>query len=320
MRREFGYDHITRDASSVITTGTFDGVHRGHQAIIRYLVDRARHVGGTSTVISFDPHPREVLSRTPVPLLTTLDERAVLLEALGVDRFVVLPFNRYLSLMEPERYVAELLLGRIGMREAVIGYDHHFGKSRAGDRYLLESLGEEHGFTVDVIPEQVERGITVSSTEIRRELVEDGDAERAAQLLGRPYFFSGLVVRGNQRGRSIGYPTANLRPLNSRKVVPKVGVYAVEVTLPDGRRADGMMNVGRRPTFEEEGALTLEVHIFDFSDDIYGSDLDVSVVKRLRDESPFSGAAALRDQLVEDALNARQALERGEDHTHVERP
>lgn len=309
MTREDG-DAIEPDRQSVVTTGTFDGVHLGHQAIVRYLVERAREVGGVPTVVTFDPHPREVLRGQPVPLLTTLDERAELLAALGVERFVVLPFSRDLSLLEPEAYVADVLAGRVGMREIVIGYDHRFGRKARGDRALLEALAPEHEFSVDVIPEQIEGDVTVSSTEIRRLLLEEGDARRASVLLGRPYRITGTVVRGDGRGRTIGYPTANVQPAEPRKLVPRLGVYAVRATLADGRQVGGMMNVGRRPTFETDGAATVEVHLFDVEEDLYGRPLAVDLVERLRDEQRFSGVDALVDQLGRDREAARRALAR----------
>ncbi|MDT0633084.1 bifunctional riboflavin kinase/FAD synthetase [Rubrivirga sp. S365] len=322
MTREVG-DAIRPAPGSVVTTGTFDGVHRGHQAIIRYLVDRARRVGGVPTVVTFDPHPREVLTGQPVPLLTTLDERADLLEALGVERFVVVPFSRDLSLLEPEDYVADVLVGRIGMREIVIGYDHRFGRKARGDQALLERLGGEHGFSVDVIPKQVEGDVTVSSTEIRRLLADAGDAARAAVLLGRPYRITGTVVHGDARGRGIGFPTANVEPANDRKLVPAIGVYAVRATLPGGAQAagaqaagaqtagavaEGMMNVGRRPTFEADGATRAEVHLFDTDADLYGRRLAVDVVARLRGERRFDGVDALVAQLGQDREAARAVL------------
>ena len=305
MTREVGT--YETDRQSVVTTGTFDGVHLGHQAIVRYLVERASEVGGVPTVVTFDPHPREVLLGQPIPLLTSLDERADALEALGVQRFVVVPFSRDVSLLEPESYVRRVLAGAVGMREIVIGYDHRFGRKARGDRALLEALGPDLGFTVDVIPEQVEGDVTVSSTEIRRLLAEAGHARRAAVLLGRPYRITGTVVRGDQRGRTIGYPTANVLPSDVRKLVPRLGVYAVRVGL-DGRQRGGMMNVGRRPTFEADGARTIEVHLFDTDADLYGRTLAVDVVERLRDERPFDGVDALRQQLGRDEAAARAAL------------
>lgn len=307
MTREHG-DTLRPDPASVVTTGTFDGVHVGHQAIVRYLVARAAEVGGVPTVVTFDPHPREVLTGHAVPLLTTLDERADALEALGVQRFVVLPFSRDLSLLEPEAYVRDVLVDLVGMREIVIGYDHRFGRKARGDRGLLESLGPGLGFSVDVIPEQVLGDVTVSSTEIRHQLLDEGDAAQAARLLGRPFRIVGTVVRGDGRGRTIGVPTANVQPSDPRKLVPSTGVYAARVSLPDGTEAGGMMNVGRRPTFETDGARTIEVHLFDVDRDLYGLRLAVDVVARLRDERRFDGADALVRQLAADAEAARAVL------------
>ena len=307
MTREVG-DAIRPAPGSVVTTGTFDGVHRGHQEIVRYLVDRARRVGGVPTVVTFDPHPREVLTGRPVPLLTTLDERADLLEALGVERFVVVPFSRDLSLLEPEVYVEDVLVGQVGVSEIVIGYDHRFGRKARGDQALLERLGAAHGFTVDVIPEQVEGDVTVSSTEVRRLLAVDGDAARAAVLLGRPYRITGTVVHGDARGRLIGFPTANVEPSSERKLVPAAGVYAVRVALPSRGGVGGMMNVGRRPTFEADGATRAEVHLFDTDADLYGRRLAVDVVARLRGERRFDGLDALVAQLGQDREDALAAL------------
>ena len=306
MKREHGAE-IRRDTASVVTTGTFDGVHLGHQAIVLYLVERAQEIGGVPTVVTFDPHPREVLRGEAVPLLTTLDERADLLARLGVERFVVVPFSRDLSLLEPEDYVRDVLVERVGMREIVIGYDHRFGRKARGDRALLDRLGDDLGFSVDVIPEQVEGDVTVSSTAIRA-LLEAGDARAAAVLLGRPYRITGPVVRGDQRGRTIGYPTANVQPSDPRKLIPRLGVYAARARLDDGTEADGMMNVGRRPTFETDGATTVEVHLFDIEADLYGRRLEVDVVARLRDEVRFDGPEALVAQLGSDTAAAREAL------------
>ena len=321
MTREIGPE-IARDGASVVTTGTFDGVHLGHQAIVAYLVERARSAGGVPTVVTFSPHPREVITGQRVPLLTTLDERADCLEALGVERFVVLPFSRALSQLSAEAYVEDVLLGQVGMREIVVGYDHRFGRGREGSRETLDRIGAVRGFTVDVIPEQIygqgegvvgdgpSRGVTISSSTIRRMLLDDGDARGAADLLGRPYRITGLVVKGDQRGRTIGFPTANVQPASEAKLVPGIGVYAVRATLPDGRTADGMMNVGVRPTFETDGRPTVEVHLLDFAGNLYGQTLAVDVVARLRAEQKFAGIEALVAQLREDEGQARTALRR----------
>ncbi|MEL6611203.1 MAG: bifunctional riboflavin kinase/FAD synthetase [Bacteroidota bacterium] len=316
MLRQFGSPQIHRDDRSVVTTGTFDGVHTGHQAIVEYLVARARTTGGTATVVSFDPHPREVLAAKPVSLLTTLAERADAFEALGLDRFVVLPFTRDLSLLEPEAYVRDVLIETVGLREIVIGYDHRFGRNRRGDRALLEDLGGTHGFTVDVIPEQIVAGVTVSSTKARNALLDDGDAAKATELLGRPYSFAGTVVRGDQRGRTIGFPTANIQPEEARKLIPKPGVYAVwidhEGTAQGAKqetvRYGGMMNIGYRPTFEDDDAVRIEAHLFDFDGDLYGERLRVHLIARIRDERRFDGIEAIRTQLEADRAASRAIL------------
>ena len=310
MTREFGLHEITRDDRSVLTVGTFDGVHLGHRAILRYLRERAEGVGGRSVVVSFDPHPREVVLGEHVPLLTTLDERADLLEGLGIDRFVVLPFTRDLSNLEPRDYVERVLIETIGLREIVIGYDHRFGRNRSGSRETLEALGLEWDFSVDVIPEQIVHEVTVSSTEIRRLLTAEGDVREAGELLGRPYALTGTVIRGDGRGRTIGYPTANLRVHGDRKLVPRVGVYAVRVTR-GGAEHRGMMNVGRRPTFETDGALSVEVHVFDFEGDLYGEPLRIAFAERIRDEVRFPGPEALVEQLREDEARSRSVLAGG---------
>ena len=301
---------LERDDRSVLTTGTFDGVHLGHQKILGYLVRRAREIGGVPTVVSFDPHPRQVLGGERVPLLTTLDERATLLAAHGVERFVVLPFTRDLSLLEPRAYVEDVLIGQVGLREIVIGYDHRFGRARAGGRETLEQIGAERGFSVDVIPEISEHGATVSSTRVRELLARDGDAASAAALLGRPYSISGTVVRGAGRGRTLGFPTANIRVGDPRKLVPRVGVYAVWADLGDGSRRGGMLNVGRRPTFETDGALSIEAHLFDVAADLYGRTVTLEVVARLRDERSFGGVEELVEQLRTDEVDARHQLGR----------
>lgn len=307
MILENGPDEIIRNDASVLTTGTFDGVHLGHQAILEYLAERATAVGGTATVVTFDPHPREVLGAGHVSILTTLEERAEALAEHGVERFVVLPFTRDLSMLEPDDYVTDVLLGTVGMQEIVIGYDHRFGRNRAGDRSTLEALGRKHGFSVDVIPAQIVDEIAVSSTKIRGALLNEGDVQLAAALLGRPYSLAGTVIKGDQRGRQIGFPTANLRAEHPRKLVPKPGVYAVRADTISGS-FDGMMNIGRRPTFETDGSVQAEAHLLGFDGDLYGTLLRVHFVERLRDERRFDGVDALVAQLHEDQKQAERAL------------
>lgn len=299
MKRETGLEEIVRDPRSVVTVGTFDGVHLGHQAVLRYLLERARVRSGPSVAVTFDPHPREVVHGAAVPLLTTVDERAEVFESLGLDRFIVIPFTRDFAALPAEAFVEDVLVGRIGVQEVVIGYDHAFGRDREGDARLLERLGRRHGFTVDVIPAQVEAEHVVSSTEIRSLLVDRGDVREAARRLGRAYGLGGTVVAGDARGRTIGFPTANLAVDHPRKVVPRTGVYAVRARVEGGRTYGGMMNIGVRPTFGGD-TLRLEAHLFDFEGDLYGRALRIEFVDRIRDERRFDGVAALVEQLSQD--------------------
>ena len=308
MKREIGWDEITPDDRSVVTVGTFDGVHRGHQAIIEYLKQRAGEQSGSSTLVSFDPHPRTVVHGEEVPLLTTVSERADLLEHLGLDRFVIIPFSMDFAQLGPEEYVRDVLVQRIGLQEITVGYDHRFGKERAGDVDLLRDLGEEYGFEVDVIPPQEVDHDVVSSSTIRTLLQEDGAIKEANERLGRPYQLHGVVARGEGRGRQLGYPTANIELQDARKLVPKRGVYATTVTLPDGREQGGMMNIGRRPTFDEMN-VTVEVHLLDFEGNLYGETLSVQFLQRLRDEQKFESADALAAQLSEDERRCRTVVE-----------
>ncbi|MFB6097601.1 MAG: bifunctional riboflavin kinase/FAD synthetase [Salinibacter sp.] len=307
MKREIGWDEITHNDRSVVTVGTFDGVHRGHQAIIEYLQTRADEQSGPSSLVSFDPHPRSVVHGEEIPLLTTVGERAKLLEELGLDRFVVVPFSMEFAQLGPEEYVEEVLVDRIGLQEITVGYDHRFGKDRAGDVDLLRELGPQYGFEVDVIPPQEVDHDVVSSSSIRTLLQEEGAVERANERLGRPYRLDGVVARGEGRGRKLGYPTANLGLRDARKLVPKRGVYATIVTLPNGQRRGGMMNIGRRPTFDEMD-VTVEVHLLDFEGDLYGERLSVQFLQRLRDEQKFETADALAAQLSEDERRCKDVV------------
>lgn len=308
MRYEVGLDQIERDDSSVVTVGTFDGVHRGHQVILRYLKERAGARAGTSTVVSFDPHPREVVHGERVSLLTTIDERAELFRAFGLDRFVVIPFTEAFAQLGAVDYVEKVLIDTVGLKEIVVGYDHTFGKDREGDRELLDRLGKAHGFTVDVIPPQEINHDVVSSSRIRELLAEEGEIERANELLGHRYTLSGTVERGAGRGRKLGYPTANIAVDDPRKLVPQIGVYATRVRIEDQPEVfGGMMNIGRRPTFDGMD-VTVEVHLLDFEDDLYGCTIHVEFLRRLRDEQKFDSPEALVMQLSKDQKHCKKVL------------
>ncbi len=309
MSRLVALDYVTFDSNSVVTVGTFDGVHAGHRSLIQKLVSKAAELNCRSVVVTFDPHPREILQpgSQGIGLLTSLEERAELLGQLGVDLMVVIPFNRDFSLLSSEDFLREIIFKKIGLKAFIIGYDHHFGKDRLGDKSTVEQLGKDLGFSVDVIEAREINQVIVSSSLARRSLIHDGDIHLVKECLGRSYQLTGIVVYGDGRGRSIGYPTANIRLLHPRKIIPKDGVYAVWVDI-DTRRYAGMMNIGKRPTFGLQDEKSLEVHLIDFNEDIYGKRIRIHFESRLRDEIAFEGVEALKDQLYKDKLLAIQRL------------
>jgi len=295
-------------ARPVLTTGTFDGVHLGHQTILRRLNELARREGGESVLFTFHPHPRMVLfpNDNDLKLLSTQREKIELLEKAGVDHLLVIPFSRTFSRMKALEYVRDVLVGALNVHAVVIGYDHRFGRNREGDLAMLRQLGEAYDFLVEEIPAQEIDHVKVSSTKIRTALLA-GDVDLANELLGYRYAFSGVVVKGDQRGRTIGFPTANVALVDPLKLVPANGVYAVEVDLRSGRHK-GMMNIGVRPTVEERTEPVIEVHVFDLQQDLYGEPINVTVRQRLRSEMRFNGLDALKQQLAQDRAAALQAL------------
>jgi riboflavin kinase/FMN adenylyltransferase len=292
---------------AIVTVGTFDGVHRGHADVLAQLVERAARRGLPSVVITFDPHPLEVVNPAAAPpLLTLLDEKLARFAQAGVNYVAVLPFTASLASYEAERFVDEILRERFRVAELLVGYDHGFGRGRMGDTDVLRQLGARRGFDVTVLdPVHAADGHAISSTAIRR-AVAGGDLVRAEAGLGRPYSVQGTVVQGDQRGRTIGYPTLNLSPVSERKLLPPDGVYAVRVALPEGHFG-GMLNLGPRPTFADAGRR-IETHVFDASRDWYGAPVRLDFVQRLRATRPFAGIDALRAQLAEDEVHARAAL------------
>lgn len=289
-----------------MTVGTFDGVHAGHQQILERVMNRATAREAESTLLSFDPHPREVLRGAPMPLLTTVEERGELLDAVGLDRFVVLPFTERFSEMTPEDYVRDILVQRIGLVDIIVGYDHSFGHKGEGDGETLCELGEQYGFGVEIISKQMVDRAKVSSTRIRELVGKTGEVAEARRLLTRPYRLSGTVVEGEKRGRTIGFPTANLDNIPPRKIIPARGVYAAWASAggdvsPTGMATThrAMVNVGYRPTFEGT-EQTVEAHLLDFAGDLYGDTLQLHFLKRIRDERSFDGPKALVAQLKKD--------------------
>ena len=294
-------------SGTVVTVGTFDGVHRGHLDVIQRLVARAHAVGLPSLVVSFDPHPLEIVNPAAAPqLLTTSDEKLEILAETGVNYFALLPFNHNLASYSAEEFVDSVLRSRFRMSELLIGYDHGFGHRRAGNVGILRDLGVNRGFRVDVVDAvDLGDGQHVSSTTIRRSIA-GGDIARAADGLGRLYSVSGTVVAGNSRGRELGFATINLSTPSPRKLLPPEGVYAVMVQTPHGRFG-GMMNLGPRPTFGDM-TVSLEAHLFDVDADFYGARVRIDFVTFLRDTKRFANAGELVRQLGKDRENALIAL------------
>jgi len=307
MARLVYLDDVERVPDTVLTVGTFDGVHKGHRTLMDTVVEKARERNARSVIVTFDPHPREIINpgSKGIRLLTTLQERCEILEDLGIDLMVVIPFDRDFSLLSSEEFVRDIIHEKIGVSEFVIGYDHHFGKDREGSIDTIRRLGGELGFDSYVVSKQEVGDHTVSSTAIRKALQGEGDVELATELLGRHYMLNGTVVHGDKRGKLLGFPTANLRPQHPRKVIPLDGVYAVKVRI-NGDFYAGMMNIGTRPTFDDDEERTLEVNIFNFDQDIYGKNLQVRFLKRIRDEMKFSGKEELIARLEIDKKIAQE--------------
>ena len=293
--------------STVLTVGSFDGVHRGHRAVLDEIARRAKGSGRRSVLVTFEPHPLEIINpQAAPPLLTLPDEKRRILAASPVDEVAFIPFTPELRNLSPEAFVREVLEARFEVGELVIGHDHGFGRGRTGDVESLRTLGAQDGFAVDVVPAVLlADGRPISSTMIRR-AVGGGDLETAELALGRPYSVTSRVVPGAGRGRTIGIPTVNLEAPNPRKLLPPDGVYAVRVAW-DGESRGGMANLGPRPTFGET-ARSLEAHLFEFDGDLYGRDVTVAFVRRIRDVQRFPTPDALIAQLKQDRESALAAL------------
>jgi riboflavin kinase/FMN adenylyltransferase len=305
---------VAPDRNSVVTVGTFDGVHLGHRVILDKVVTEARRAGGRAVVITFDPHPKSVVGTVgePVRVLTTPGERAGLLEGLGIDLLVILPFTREFSRQTAREFVSGQVAGAVGARHVVVGHDHHFGREREGGIEELERLGTEFGFTIERIPAFTLDGQVVSSTTIRAALAE-GDIRRANGQLGRRYTLQGRVVDGDKRGRTLGFPTANLEPSHPGKMIPGRGVYVVAAAF-DGIRRYGMMNIGVRPTVGMGLEETYEVHLLEFEGDVYGHTLTVEFISRLREERRFPSLQDLVDQIRRDLEASLAVIKEFEEH------
>ena len=299
MKIYHGIHEFKRLSNAIVTIGSFDGVHKGHQKILRRLTELAQSANGETAVMTFWPHPRAVLSpgTDDLKLLSTIEEKIELLSRYGVDHLLIIPFTHEFSEITAEDFISSVLINTIGMKKLIIGHDHRFGKDRAGNFELLKIKSAKYKFEVEEISREDVKNIGVSSSIIRESLLKGG-VRTAAEYLGRPYELSGKVTEGRKLGRTIGFPTANIEPSDSHKLIPADGVYAVMVEI--GKEIHkGMMNIGLRPTVNGH-VRKIEVNIFNFSKDIYEEPLIVQFIERLRDEIKFDGLDALKNQLYKD--------------------
>jgi riboflavin kinase / FMN adenylyltransferase len=292
--------------NAVITIGTFDGVHLGHQKIISALVEEAKKAGGESIIVTFDPHPRKIINATDdLQLINTLQEKIDLLQDKGVDHLVIVPFTAAFSEQEAETYIKDFLVKLFHPHTIIIGYDHHFGKNRKGNYQLLEHKAAIYNYRLKEIPKHVLDEIDISSTKIRKALLAS-NITTANKLLGYEYFFEGMVIQGDKMGRQLGYPTANLKYTNEYKIHLGEGVYAVYVKVK-GEEKKGMMSIGTRPTFNDTSEK-VEVNIFDFDADIYGALISVRVKQYLRPQEKYNTIEALIAQIDKDKEDSLKAL------------
>jgi riboflavin kinase/FMN adenylyltransferase len=293
--------------NAVVTIGTFDGVHLGHRKIIERIKELAKASGGETVILTFFPHPRMILhpEDQSIKLINTINEKAELLEQLGVDHLIITPFSRDFSNQTPEEYIRDILVGKIGTKKIVIGYDHRFGKDRQGGLAELQQLAPVYGFEVIEIPEQDIHDVAVSSTRIRKALLND-EIDLANEFLGYPFFITGSVVRGDQIGRQIGYPTANIMVEESYKLIPADGIFAVKVQV-NGQEYKGMGYIGHRPTIN--GMMrNIEVNIFDFDQDIYTQPIRMDFIHFIRSDIKFESLDQLKAQLSKDKTDALRLL------------
>ena len=297
--------HISELSSltnSIVTIGTFDGVHLGHQKIIKRLVELKQKQGGEIVLFTFDPHPRKVLfpEQKDLKLITTTQEKCEILKLFGVDFVLVYPFTKEFSKMQAQDYISDIIVKGLKTKTLVIGYDHRFGSNREGTIDTLKELSNIYNFEVEEIPAQEINQLNVSSTRIRK-AIEEGDVQTANDFLGYSFFITGTVVKGKQLGRTIGYPTANIFIENADKLIPKIGVYAVNV-IYKGITYQGMLNIGTNPTTDLDNKIKIEVNIFDFNQDIYGETLKIEFVKWIRNEEKFANLDELKQALAYDKI------------------
>ncbi len=307
MNVYYGIQEFKKLDNAVVTSGTFDGVHLGHQKILNRLNEVAKLMNGQSVVITFYPHPRSVISpdNQIVKLLSTLDEKIELLEKSGVNHLLIIAFTREFSELSSEEFIQKILIESIGTKTLVIGYDHRFGKNREGGFDYLKANKEKYGFEIEEISRQDIENVAVSSSKIRKAL-QEGDVQSADHFLGRNYALSGIIVKGKQLGRTIGFPTANIQVREIAKLIPSDGVYAVKVYYKK-ESFGGMLNIGNRPTVDGT-YQTVEVNIFDFDQEIYGENLTVEFLQKIRNEQKFNGLDELKAQIAKDKITCKNIL------------
>lgn len=308
MKIYHDFNDFVKVPNAIVTIGTFDGVHLGHQAILKGMVNTAKEIGGETVVITFYPHPRQVLNidSSNLRFITTQEEKIRLLENLGIDNLIIVNFTKEFSRITSDSFIKNYIIDKISPVKFVIGYDHHFGKNRMGDFDLLYDLGMQYRFKVQRIPAQDVQNIAVSSTKIRHSL-EQGDVEHANALLGYQFSYKGKVISGERLGREIGYRTANLDVSNEYRLIKSSGVYASYVDYED-KIYKAMTYIGRKPTVNDEDIESIEVHILDFESDLYDKEIKVRFVSKVRDEQKFENIEALRNQIEEDEKKIREIL------------
>ncbi|EOZ95583.1 Riboflavin kinase [Indibacter alkaliphilus LW1] len=302
-----GTDHFEPVKNPVVTSGTFDGVHLGHQKILQRIRNIADEVGGETVMITFWPHPRMVLypNEHKLKLLSTFEEKAKLLREFGIDHLLTIPFTKDFSKLSSEEFIQKIIIDKIQTRKLVIGYDHRFGKNREGSFEYLKANIDKFRFELEEISREDVDHVGVSSTKIRKAL-EEGNVSTANEYLGRDYELNGIIIKGQQLGRSIGFPTANIHVPHDYKLIPCDGAYAVKVEVDEGSFG-GMLNIGMRPTVNGE-SQSIEVHLFDFEGDLYDKRICVHFKSYLRPEVKFSGIDALKEQLSRDKEDAKRIL------------
>lgn len=306
MKIYHGLEELKQINNPVITIGTFDGVHLGHQKLISRLNKAAELLQGESVLLTFYPHPRMVLfpESHGLKLIQTQEEKLAKLRDTGLQNVIIVPFTKALSRMTALEFVRDILVNKLNVKKLVIGYDHQFGKNREGSIGFLKSVADTYGFEVDEIEAQEVDEMNVSSTKIRKAILA-GEITQANRFLGAPFQLSGTVVKGNGLGKTIGFPTANIDLQSEIKLLPRKGVYAVELFLPHGEHFAGMMNLGTRPTVTSDEAISIEINIFDFDGDLYGQTVNVMVLSYIRDEIKFDSLESLKQQIKKDEIAVR---------------